>query len=111
MVNREREGFAHSFYLTHGPAVCAIGLRVGDARAGGRRAKALLATPFRQAVGAGELEMPAIRGVGGSLIYFLDRTSELRNVWDVEFAGADRGAGRRAAASHCDRSHLPVDGL
>jgi 4-hydroxyphenylpyruvate dioxygenase len=85
VVNREREGFAHAFYDSHGPAVCALGLRVADAQAGVARANALLATPFRQAVLAGELEIPAIRGVGGSLIYLLDRASELGEVWNIEF--------------------------
>ncbi len=85
VINREQEGFAHSFYDTHGPSVCAIGLRVADARAAVARAEALLATPFKQAVLEGELEIPAIRGVGGSLIYFLDRVSELGDVWNVEF--------------------------
>jgi 4-hydroxyphenylpyruvate dioxygenase len=89
VVNREREGFAHSFFLTHGPAVCAIGLQVDNARAAAARAKALLSTPFRQAVGAGELDIPAIRSVGGSLIYFLDEGSELANVWAVEFDWSD----------------------
>src|SRR6185295_546061 len=77
VINRERDGFAHSFYVPHGPAVCAIGLRVDDAHAAADRAQALLATPFRQPVMRGELEIPAIRGVGGSLIYFLDRRSDL----------------------------------
>ncbi len=89
VVNREREGLAHSFFLTHGPAVCAIGLNVDDARAAATRARALLSTPFRQTVVAGELDIPAIRGVGGSLIYFLDEASELAKVWTVEFDWTD----------------------
>jgi 4-hydroxyphenylpyruvate dioxygenase len=96
VVNREQEGFAHSFYVSHGPAVCALGLRVKDAAAAVSRARKLLATPFSQAVLEGELEIPAIRGVGGSLIYFLDRRSELADVWNIEFdpvedAGVEAG--------------------
>ena len=89
VVNREREGLAHSFYITHGPAVCAMGLSVDDARAATARAGALLSTVFRQAVGEGELDIPAIRGVGGSLIYFLDQSPEFRDVWTVEFDKSD----------------------
>jgi 4-hydroxyphenylpyruvate dioxygenase len=85
VVNSEREGFAHASYITHGPSVCAIGLRVEDAELAMQRARALLAEPFRQAVGPGELELPAIRGVGGSLLYFTDAKSALAHVWDVEF--------------------------
>src|SRR6185436_7828716 len=46
------------------------------------------------AVGPGELEVPAVRGVGGSLLYFVDAKSELARIWDVDFIqpdGADHG--------------------
>jgi 4-hydroxyphenylpyruvate dioxygenase len=49
------------------------------------RAQTLLDTPFRQAVGPGELEVPAVRGLGGSLVYFVDTKSDLARVWDIEF--------------------------
>ncbi|HTZ37881.1 MAG TPA: VOC family protein, partial [Stellaceae bacterium] len=86
VVNREKEGFAHSFNIAHGPSVCAMALRVGDAAATVERAVRLLDQPFRQAVGPGELNIPAVRGVGGSLLYFVDGKSELGRLWDVDFA-------------------------
>jgi 4-hydroxyphenylpyruvate dioxygenase len=85
VTNTEKEGFAHSYYITHGTAVCALGLRVADAAATLRRARGLLDQPFQQAVGPGELEIPAVRGLGGSLIYFIDPASKLARVWDIEF--------------------------
>jgi 4-hydroxyphenylpyruvate dioxygenase len=85
VVNTEKEGFAHSFNITHGAAVCAIGLKVEDAAATLNRAQLLLDKPFRQAIGPGELEIPAVRGLGGSLVYFTDEKSELSRVWDIEF--------------------------
>jgi 4-hydroxyphenylpyruvate dioxygenase len=85
VVNAEKEGFAHSFNITHGTAVCAIGLTVEDAAATLNRAQLLHDNPFRQAVGPGELEIPAVRGLGGSLVYFIDAQSELGRVWDIEF--------------------------
>jgi 4-hydroxyphenylpyruvate dioxygenase len=85
VINAEREGFAHASYITHGPSVCALGLRVEDAGSAMARARALLAQPFSQAVGPGELELPAIRGVGGSLLYFTDPKSALARVWEIEF--------------------------
>src|SRR5262245_54805522 len=85
VVNTDKEGFAHSFNLTHGSAVCALGLKVDNAAATLERAKLLLDDPFRQPVGPGELDIPAVRGVGGSLVYFLDASSELGRVWDIEF--------------------------
>jgi len=85
VLNTEKEGFAHSFNLTHGSSVCALGLKVENAAATFERATLLLDQPFRQLVGPGELDIPAVRGVGGSLLYFLDAESELGRVWDIEF--------------------------
>lgn len=85
VVNTEKEGFAHSFNITHGSAVCALGLKVDKAAVAFERAKLLLDEPFRQPVGPGELDIPAVRGVGGSLVYFLDHSSDLGRVWDIEF--------------------------
>lgn len=85
VINKEKEGFAHSHYITHGSSVCAIGLKVESAALALDRAEKLCDTPFRQKVGPGDLEIPAVRGMGGSLIYFLDPSSKLDKVWDVEF--------------------------
>jgi 4-hydroxyphenylpyruvate dioxygenase len=85
VINTEREGFAHSSYLVHGTSVCDIGLKVDDAKATVARARALGAEPFEQAVGPGELTIPAIRGVGGGVIHFIDRNAPLARVWETEF--------------------------
>ena len=85
VVNTEREGFAHSAYLMHGTCVCDIGLKVEDAQATVERARALGAEPFEQPVGPGELKIPAIRGVGGGLMHFIDEKTELSKVWETEF--------------------------
>lgn len=85
VVNSERKGLAHSSYVAHGTSVYAVGLRVEDAAATVARARALGAKPFAQPVGPGELSIPAIRGVSGGLVYFIDGKSELAKVWDIEF--------------------------
>lgn len=85
VINSEKEGFAHSHYIMHGPSVCAIGLKVPSAAAALERAEKLCDTPFHQKVRPGELDIPAVRGIGGSLLYFLDETSTLGQVWDIEF--------------------------
>lgn len=103
VVNCESEGFAHAFNITHGAAVCAIGLDVDDAAATLDRARQLLDQPFRQAVGHGELEIPAVRGVGGSLIYFIDHKSDLARVWDIEFeATTEAGPAQTAGLTRVD---------
>ena len=66
VVNADKEGFAHSFNITHGTSVCALALRVDDAAATIDRAIKLLDQPFRQAVGPGEMDIPVVRGLGGA---------------------------------------------
>lgn len=107
VVNTEKEGFAHSFNITHGSAVCALGLKVDKAAVTFERAKLLLDEPFRQAVGPGELDIPAVRGVGGSLVYFLDPSSDLGRVWDIEFSETGEDASNAAgliAVDHISQS-------
>lgn len=102
VVNREKEGFAHSFNIAHGPSVCAIALRVNDAAATVERAVKLLDRPFRQAVGPGELNIPAVRGVGGSLLYFVDGKTELGRLWDVDFEPVAATGGKGAGLTRFD---------
>ncbi len=85
VINMEPEGFAHSSYLMHGTSVCDLGLKVEDAAATVERARALGADLFAQPVGPGELTIPAIRGVGGGVMHFIDDRSELGRVWEIEF--------------------------
>lgn len=98
LINTERDGFAHAAYLLHGTSVCDIGLRVEDAAATVARARAMGADPFEQAVGPGELKIPAIRGVGGGVMHFIDSRSDLARLWEIDFepvteAGAAVDAG------------------
>ncbi len=85
VVNTSKEGFAHSAFQSHGPSVCDMGLRVKDADKTVERATALGAPIFSQPVGTGELDIPAIKGVGGNVIHFIDEKSDLHRVWDIEF--------------------------
>ena len=73
VVNREQEGFAHSFSLVHGACVCALALRCDDAGRALERANALGAPTYYGRIGAGEALVPAIAGVENALIYFVDR--------------------------------------
>ena len=85
VMNSDKEGFAHSFNIAHGTSVCALGLSVDDASKTVERAIALLDQPFRQPVGRGEMDIPAVRGLGGSLLYFVGHTAGLDSPWDVDF--------------------------
>lgn len=99
VINTERDGFAHASHVVHGMNVCDIGLKVENAAATVERAKALDAEPFDQPVGPGELKIPAIRGLGGGLIHFIDEQSDLAKVWDIEFRPvADKDAEKATSA-------------
>ncbi|HZT86592.1 MAG TPA: TIM barrel protein [Stellaceae bacterium] len=85
VVNCEKEGFAHSFNITHGSSVCALTLTVDDAANARERATRLLDQPFRQVVHTGEIDIPAVRGLGGSLVYFVDDKTDLGHHWEIDF--------------------------
>jgi len=73
IINAEQDSFAQRFARTHGPSVCAIAIRVDDAAFAYRRALELGAWGFDNKTGPMELNIPAIKGVGDSLLYFVDR--------------------------------------
>jgi 4-hydroxyphenylpyruvate dioxygenase len=85
VVNADGRGFASSSYLVHGTSAYAMGLLVEDAQAAQQRAVALGAEAFAQPLDPGEIGMPAVHGVGGGVVYFLDRSSDLARIWDIEF--------------------------
>ena len=73
IINAEPDSFAQRFARLHGPSVCAIAFRVHDAKAAYERALNLGAWGYAGSAGPGELNMPAIKGIGDSLIYLVDR--------------------------------------
>jgi 4-hydroxyphenylpyruvate dioxygenase len=95
ILNAEPHSFAQRFARLHGPSVCAIAFRVQDAAKAYQRALGLGAWGFDNQAGPGELNIPAIKGVGDSLIYLVDRwrgkndaqEGEIGNIgfYDVDF--------------------------
>ena len=73
IVNAEPDSFAQRFARQHGPSICAIAFRVQDAKAAYERAISLGAWGYAGQAGPGELNIPAIKGIGDSLIYLVDR--------------------------------------
>ena len=84
VMNCEPEGLAHSFDAVHGASVCALGLKITNVPAALARAEQLAIPRFLQAVGPDELKIPSVKGVGGSLIYFIEEGSA-EEVWHHEF--------------------------
>jgi 4-hydroxyphenylpyruvate dioxygenase len=91
IVNAEPNSFAHQFAHEHGPSVCAMAFRVEDAARALCEAIAAGAREVKGSVGAMELNIPAIEGIGGSLIYLVDRHAGA-SIYEIDFkreAGVD----------------------
>ncbi|MET0322417.1 MAG: 4-hydroxyphenylpyruvate dioxygenase [Duganella sp.] len=73
LINAEQDSFAQRFARQHGPSVCAIAIRVQDSAFAYQRALEQGAWGFDNKTGPMELNIPAIKGVGDSLIYLVDR--------------------------------------
>jgi 4-hydroxyphenylpyruvate dioxygenase len=73
IINAEPDSFAQRFARLHGPSICAIAFRVKDAKFAHERAVSLGAWSYAGTAGPGELNIPAIKGIGDSVIYFVDK--------------------------------------
>ena len=104
IVNAEPDSFAQKFARAHGPSVCAMGFRVKDAAAALKRAISHGAKPVPTAVGPMELNIPAIEGIGGSLIYLVDRYGD-QSIYDVDFRPT-ASAGNTDIAGLTEIDHL-----
>jgi 4-hydroxyphenylpyruvate dioxygenase len=93
LLNTRADGFGASFRAAHGPSICAMGWRVDDARAALAEAVRRGAQAYEGPREALALDLPALVGIGGSLIYLVDRWGERGTVFDGMLAGPER-AGR-----------------
>jgi 4-hydroxyphenylpyruvate dioxygenase len=92
LVNATPYTHFHQFAQAHGPAACAMGWRVKDAVKAYEYAVAQGAVPFDAKPGYMELKLPAVYGIGNSVLYFIDRYGPEHSIYDVDFrpiAGAD----------------------
>jgi 4-hydroxyphenylpyruvate dioxygenase len=101
VINSEPESFARAYDSVHGASVCALGIAVDDVDTAMRRAQALQIGSFSQPVGPGELQVPSIRGVGGSLLYFM-RAGDEQRVWNHEFTPVEIAQDEGAGLTHVD---------
>ncbi|MBY3381807.1 bifunctional sugar phosphate isomerase/epimerase/4-hydroxyphenylpyruvate dioxygenase family protein [Rhizobium laguerreae] len=85
IVNTEDQGFANASFAIHGTSAYAMALVVDNAHEAFDRAVALGAEPFAQPVAEGEVRFPAIRGVGGGLLYLIDDSDNLGRFSEIDF--------------------------
>jgi len=97
--NYEKHSPAWYFAAEHGPSACGMGWRVKDAAKAYEIALERGAEPVESRTGAMELRLPGFRGIGGSIIYLIDRYGDDLSIYDIDFVyepGVDRnpaGAG------------------
>src|SRR3954449_2725058 len=89
IINAEPGSYAEDYAKAHGPSACAMAFRVKDAGAAHARALKLGATNVQVKNGDGELDIPAIEGIGGSRLFFVDRydgaDGKEGSIYEVDF--------------------------
>ncbi|WP_376707975.1 4-hydroxyphenylpyruvate dioxygenase [Kangiella sp. TOML190] len=90
VINGETEGYFNEFSQLHGPCACAMAWRVEDAQKAYEHAIANGAEAFDKPEHSSH---PAVYGIGGSVLYFIDKWGPEGSVYDDEFdyiEGVDR---------------------
>lgn len=84
LVNREETGFAADFRNAHGPSICSMGLRVDDAAFARDEAVRRGAKPATDVEAV--FDLPAIYGIGDSLVFFVDKFGDKGSLFDAFFS-------------------------
>jgi 4-hydroxyphenylpyruvate dioxygenase len=104
LLNAEPDSHAARFVDAHGPCAPAMAWRVVDAAHALRRALDLGATEY---TGPGKsLDVPALVGIGGSLLYLVDTYGEGRSPYAAEFTWLDQPDPRPAGIGFFYLDHL-----
>ncbi len=84
LVNAEPDSFAADFASKHGPCACGFGMRVRDAKYACARAVERGAKVFDHKTETLAVSTPMIEGIGGSILYLVDRYGE-HSIYDEDF--------------------------
>jgi 4-hydroxyphenylpyruvate dioxygenase len=85
LVNEQPATHGTDFVAAHGPCAPSMAFRVVDAKRAYERALSLGAESADQTAARKALDVPAIKGIGGSLLYFVDRYGAKGSAYDAEF--------------------------
>lgn len=85
LVNQQPGTHGTNFVAAHGPCAPSMAFRVVDAKQAYERAITLGAEPAGVTAEQATLDVPAIKGIGGSLLYFVDRYGAKGSAYDAEF--------------------------
>ncbi len=85
VLNYEPGSHAYFYSQEHGPSACGMAFRVNHAASAYARALERGAQPIDVPVGPMELKLPAIRGIGGAILYLIDRYEDGTSIYDIDF--------------------------
>ena len=87
IINAEPDSNANAFAKVHGASANAMAFRVKDAAFVYKRALEMGAEGVPAKLGPMELNIPAIKGIGGSLLYLVDRYGDApgNSIYDIDF--------------------------
>ncbi|MEZ5743083.1 MAG: 4-hydroxyphenylpyruvate dioxygenase [Sphingomonadaceae bacterium] len=89
IANYEPRSPAWYFAREHGPSACGMAFRVKDARKAWDHLIEQGAEPVSVVTGPMELHIPAIRGIGGAILYLVDRYADAAGegltIYDIDF--------------------------
>ena len=85
IINNEPDSAAFYFAQEHGPSACGMAFRVKDSHHAYTRALELGAQPVDIPTGPMELRLPAIKGIGGTALYLIDRYARGSTIYDIDF--------------------------
>jgi 4-hydroxyphenylpyruvate dioxygenase len=90
VLNEEKHGPAHSYFLMHGLSVCALAFRVDNLSGMIERIGLQLGGEVSHLANPGELDIPALRGLGGSMIFLLDGSPDAPAFHDMDFEEVEK---------------------
>src|ERR1700744_1661195 len=85
LVNEEPGSHGFDFVAAHGPCAPSMAFRVVDAKRAYERAIALGGEPADVSPARKTPDVPPIKGIGGSLLYLVDRYAQNGSAYDSEF--------------------------
>ncbi|MCP3704831.1 MAG: 4-hydroxyphenylpyruvate dioxygenase, partial [Alteromonas sp.] len=93
LSNYEQKCHAAYYAEEHGPSACGMAFRVKDSQHAYKEVLARGAQPMDTHTGPMELKLPAIKGIGGAMLYLIDRYEGENTIYDIDFnwiEGVDR---------------------
>lgn len=89
LTNYEPNSHAYYYGREHGPSACGMAFRVKNARSAYKNIIERGAEPIKVKAGPMELNLPAVRGIGGSILYLIDRYENQNTIYDIDFTWLD----------------------